>query len=214
MAGSQQMRAAWSRRTDQELLHAYFLEELSPDGRALVSELVVEKVGPVEAYLETFARAQGDVIATIAVRNCEIDPSVKDLRLPVMWGYLVLAAQGIGFIPGGTDDGAGDFGLGGIAGALASAMIATLDRAQNIVDHSSTSPVPLPLLAELEPGAMWFPRAAFDEVLWGPDFGEVMRAGERLCCLEPTGDAEEIVTAWAEAHGFALIGLDPAPLLR
>ncbi len=214
MAGSQQMRAAWSRRTDHELLHAYFLEELSPDGRALVSELVVEKLGSIEAYLETFARAQGDVIATIAVRNCEIDAAVKEQRLPVMWGYLVLAAHGIGFIPGGVDEGAGDFGLGGIAGALATSLIATIDRARNIVDHSSTPPIPLPLLAELEPGAMWLPRAAFDEVLWGPDFGEVMRAGERLCCLEPSAESEEIVATWAEAHGIALVGLDAAPLLR
>lgn len=199
------MRAAWSRRTEQELLHAYFLEELSPEGRALIGELVVEKVGPIARYLETFTREQGVVIATIPVRGFEIDASVKDQRLPVMWGYLVLASQGIGFIPGGTDDGAGDalaIGLGAIK------------RGANIVGLPSESAVPLPLLADLEPAAMWLPRAAFDEVLWGPDFGEVVRAGQRLCCLEPTDDAEDIVIDWATAHGIELIGLDASPLLR
>lgn len=42
---SEQMRAAWGRRTDTELLHAYFAEELSPYGREVVGELVTEKVG-------------------------------------------------------------------------------------------------------------------------------------------------------------------------
>jgi hypothetical protein len=213
------MRAAWSRRTDQELVRAYFLEELSPDGRALVGELMVEKFGAIATYLETFAREQGDVIATFPVRGFEVGASVKDQRLPVMWGFLVLATHGIGFVPGGVDDGAGiddaiAIGLGPIARAIASSMISTIDRARTIVARPSESPLPLPLLATLEPGAVWLPRAAFDEVLWGPDFGEVVRSGERLCCLEPTDDAEEIVVAWAEAHDVALTGLEPAPLLR
>lgn len=213
------MRAAWLRRTDTELLHAYFLEELTPDGRTLVGELMVEKFGPVDTYLGAFAREQGDVVATFPVRAFEVDSSVKGERLPVMWGYLVLTTLGVGFIPGGVDDSAGlsdavAFGAGGVAGLLASSLMSAGNRAPNLVDQPAESAIPLPLLAQLEPSAIWLPRAAFDEVLWGPDFGEVVRGGERLCCLEPTEDAEGVVAAWAEANDIALAALDAAPLLR
>lgn len=211
------MREAWSRRTDDELLHAYFLEELSPDGHELVGELMIEKFGAVDSYLAPFALEQGDVVATLSVRGFEVSSGVKDEGLPEMWGYLVLTTQGIGFIPGGIEEGAGDghaFALGGVAGLFASSVLSTVNRARNIVELPAESRIPLPLLARIEPSAMWLPRAAFDEVLWGPDFGEVMRAGERLCCLEPTEDAQPIVTAWAEANDFSLAALDAAPLLR
>src|SRR5262245_289255 len=103
MAMADQMRAAWSRRTDDELLRGYFLDELSPAGREVVTELVTAKFGAIDALLATYNAEQGAIEAVARVFGCEVDPSVKDQRLPLMWGDLVFTACGIGFVPGGHD---------------------------------------------------------------------------------------------------------------
>ena len=220
------MRAAWSRRTDDELLRGYFLEELSPAGRAVVTELVTTKFGAIDALLDSYNAEQGVIEAVVRVRGCEIDPAVKDERLPLMWGHLVFAARGIGFVPGGHDDAldvddasdrAGDLAagvVGSIAGRLAGSILSGLMTTSRPVGDRGGAGLPLPLLARIEPNALWLPHARYDAVLWGPDFGEVVFQGERLLCVEPPADAEAAVQAWAAAHEIDLTALEPAPLLR
>jgi hypothetical protein len=204
------MRAAWSRRTDEELLHAFFLEELSATGREVIEQLVIDKVGPLEAYFAPFAREQGDIVTTFPVRGCE----VSDANLPVMWGYIVLATNGIAFVAEGVEANEGvsellRFGLGDIAGMMAASF---LDRRHTLAEVRTRAP--LPLLASIERSIVWIGRDQIDEVLWGPDFGEVIRGGERVLCAEPRADAEAIVNSWAEARAIPLAALEAAPFTR
>jgi len=225
MPGSEQMRAAWSRRTDEELLRAFFLEELSAEGRRVVGDLFVEKHGPIHAFVNAFVLEQGELVATVHVRNVDVNASLKDHSLPLMRGLLILTANGIGFIPAGHDDelGADDLSsLGDIAfgqagtmvGVIGNSILTGLRRTMRPVASRTTADIPLPLLAKIETNAVWLPHAAYDELLWGPDFGELVRAGERLIALTPLEDVEAIVADWAERHHIALTTLDPAPLLR
>jgi hypothetical protein len=214
VADDKQMRAAWSRRTDEELLHAHFLEELTADGRRVVAELVTAKVGAIDAYVRAFADEQGDIVARLPVRGVEV--ALEERALPAMWGMLVLATRGIGFLAGGHDDELGP-GLAArldITGELAEAVWSGLRHAMNPVANRTGIALPLPLLARIEPSAIWLPHARYDEVLWGPDFGEVVGGGERLLAVEPTEDAEPIVRDWAVAHDVLLTALEPSPLLR
>ena len=204
------MRAAWSRKTDDELLHAFFLEELSDLGRNVVEQLVIEKVGPLDAYVARFASEQGKVLATFPVRGCEV--TVRDL--PVMWGYFVLATNGIGFVAEGLEEdsvaGLLQFGLGGLAAGL----VASLAQTKHASVGASIAAAPLPLLASIEQSIVWIGRTQIDEVLWGPDFGEVICGGERVICADTTARFEDIVRSWAEAHTIPFAALEAAPLLR
>jgi hypothetical protein len=209
---SEQMRAAWARRPDVELLHAFFLEELSSSGRAVIQQLVLEKVGPLDAYLAGFERAQGELVAAIPVRGCEVGDA------PAMWGHLVLTTCGIGFVPEGFErhlvgelaSDVADVGLEGlIGGILASA--ASPRRADPIPSPSvsGASRIPLPLLASIEPGAAWWPRSAIQELLSSLDVIEVIRDGERALCATLMDD-DGALWSWAEAHDIPFALVDPA----
>ena len=181
-----------------------------------VEELVVEKFGPIDAYLQTFGRVQGDVVATFPVRGFEVDPAVKEQRLPVMWGQFVLATKGVGFLPGGFEEGGGVADVlggfdGGLLGAVMTGLARGSQRVENVEDHARVTP--LPLLAQIEPSVVWLARERFDEIAWGPDFGEVMHAGERLCCADTTSDFKSVVHEWANTHAMPFVQLEPAPLL-
>lgn len=168
------MRAAWSRRTDEELLHAFFLEELSTAGRTMIEQLVIEKVGPLDAYLARFEREQGAIIAAFPVRGCEM------ADVPAMWGHIVLTANGIGFLAEGVEESlaselASDvagFGFTFLSGGLIqSAAMRILEDTSGDpppVRRSSFVPsgriAPLPLLASIEPRFAWIPRAQIDEL--------------------------------------------------
>jgi hypothetical protein len=204
------MRAAWSRRTDEELLHACFLEELSPSGRQVVDELVTAKFGAIDEYVRTFALAEGEVDAHVHVRACSIDRTVKDASLPVMWGVLVLTSAGLGFVPRGHDDPPGE-DLVSIGFAFASSMST---QTQRTVQDLGRIDLPVPLLAHIEPNAIWLPHDRYDTLLWAPDFGEVVRGGERLLAMEPIEDAETVVSSWAAARGITLVRTTASPLLR
>ncbi|MBX3156112.1 MAG: hypothetical protein KF773_08940 [Deltaproteobacteria bacterium] len=65
-------RAAWARQTDQELLRAHFLEELSADARSVVAE----KIGDVAAYVRRAADEQGDVIVKSGPQDRTVRPNV------------------------------------------------------------------------------------------------------------------------------------------
>jgi hypothetical protein len=238
MAGSDQMRAAWSRRPDEELLHAYFLEELSPEGQRVVADLVAAKVGDIAAYVQGFVDEQGGVVARFPVRGVEVGIAVTELDLPPMWGAIALTTRGLGFLPGGHDDELVDAELGerigdlfgGTAGSLAgriggsvwSQLKRTARPVQDLAgtagagsgSESGALSLPLPLLARLEPSVIWLAHGEYDEVLWGPDFGEVVRDGERLLALEPPPATEAIVEGWAAAHGVVVRSVDPSPLFR
>jgi hypothetical protein len=222
---SKQMRAAWSRRSGDELLRAYFLEELTAEGSRAVAELVVENYGPVEALVRSFEIEQGEVVATVPVRSVDVDASVKGERLPLMWGQLVLTSTGIGFIPRGHDDelGADDlnrlgdlaFGHpGAVLGTVGDALWSGLKRTMQPVASRDGVALPVPLLAKLEPNALWMPHAVYDHVLWGPDFAELVREGERLISLTPMRNAGHAVAAWAATYQIALTPVAPAPFLR
>jgi len=182
-----QIRAAWSRRTDDELLRACFVEELAPDGRRVVTELVTAKFGSPDAYVARCDDEQGAVIGVVKVRGCDVDPSVKQQSLPLMWGFVVVAANGIGFVPG---------------------------RTAHPIDHLAGTGLPVPLLARIDANSIWLPHDRYDEVMWGPDFGEVSRRGERLFSVEPLEDGEAIVAEWAASRHVSFTALDPARLLR
>ena len=225
MSASEQMRAAWSRRTDDELLRAFFLEELTHEGRCVVTDLVVENYGPVDAFLRSFELEQGDLVATLPVRGLDVAPCVKDRKLPVMWGDLVLSSEGVGFIPRGHEDdtGADDlnelgdiaFGIAGrVVGSVGDAIRSDLKRTMHPVPSRAGVKIPLPILAKLEPNALWLPHATYDHVLWGPDFGELVRAGVRLLALRPATAAADVVASWAATYGIALTSVAPAPLFR
>lgn len=226
MSRTDQMRAAWSRRTDEELLRAFLLEDLSADGRRVVAELVIEAYGPLDKLVDAFTVEQGDVVAQLPVSNVDIDREISGRALPLMWGRFVLAANGLGFIPAGRDDelGADDlsslgdvaFGLGGqIVGTLGDSIWSGLARTMRPVANCSGANLPLPLLVKIEPNAVWLPHASYDEVLWGPDYGAVGRAGEQLLTLTPYHqDSKSIVRDWAARHQIAFTAVAPAPLLR
>jgi hypothetical protein len=214
-----QMRAAWSRRTDEELLHAFFLEELSTTGRDVVEQLVVEKVGPVDAYLAAFAREQGEIVAAFPVRGCEVGDA------PAMWGHIMLTTNGIGFVAEGAERSlaselAGDvaaFGFTFLSGTLLPAIAERiLDDGGTVTARSSSVPntAPLPLLATIEPSFAWVPRAQIEELLWSPDVCEVIRGGERVLWASPAADADDVVSAWAEKYGIPLIAIEPTPFSR
>lgn len=204
------MRAAWSRKTDEELLHAFFLEELSDLGRSVVEQLVIEKVGPLDSYVARFGREQGNVLAAFPVRGCEVAAG----DLPVMWGHVVLATNGLGFVAEGLEEDsvAGLFQFG-LAGRVAG-LVASLAQTKHAGIGASTAGAPLPLLASIEPSIVWIARAQIDEVLWGPDFGEVICGGERVICADTTARFDDIVREWAEVHLIRFAALEAAPLLR
>lgn len=193
------MRAAWGRRTDTELLHAFFVEELSPHGRQVISELVTEKVGSIPQYVAGFAAQQGDVIARLRVRACYVEPALRDHELPPMKGTVVLAGKGIGFVPRARDedDGPRMGGVLGLAGTVLSQMRATA----NPINDLTRLELPVPLLAHLAPSAIWLPHGSFDAVLWNAMSGEVVRAGERLLSVETRLDANDAVRTWATSNG-------------
>jgi hypothetical protein len=213
-----QIRAAWSRRTDDELLRACFIEEMAPDGRRVVTELVTAKFGSPDAYVARYDDEQGAVIGVVKVRGCDVDPSVKQQSLPLMWGFVVVAANGIGFVPGGHDDDAigelGDFFLGPLVGRVGGSIVSSMKRTAHPIHHLAGTGLPVPLLARIDANSIWLPHDRYDEVMWGPDFGEVSRGGERLFSVEPLEDGEAIVAEWAASHHVSFTALDPAPLLR
>ncbi len=191
---SEQMRAAWGRRTDTELLHAYFLEELSPHGREVVSELVTEKVGSIPPFVAGFAAQQGEEVARLRVRGCHADSD-----LPLMKGMVVLADKGIGFVPRGRDN---DDGLpvGGVLG-IASSIVSQMRQTAHPIEDLTRVEFPVPLLAHLSPTAVWLPHASYDALMWSATTGEVLLAGERLLSFETRIDCQATVRTWAGRHG-------------
>ena len=155
---SEQMRAAWGRQTDAELLRAYFVEELSPYGREVVSQLVTEKVGSIPDFVAGFAAQQGEVTNRLKVRDCYVDPELTDCELPSMKGTVVLADKGIGFVPRGRDDD-NDVELGGVLG-LAGAMLSQMQQTAHPINDLTRIELPVPLLAELAPSAIWLPHGS------------------------------------------------------
>ena len=194
------MRAAWGRRTDTELLHAHFLEELSPAGQKVVSELVIEKVGSIPAYLAGFAAQQGEVATRIRVRACNVDAELSDGELPAMKGTIVLADKGIGFVPRGRDDDH-DVEVGGVLG-LAGAMLSQMQQTAHPIEDLTKLELPVPLLAHLTPSSVWLPHGSYDTLLWSSTTGEVTRAGERLLSFETRMDCQGAVRTWATRHGI------------
>jgi hypothetical protein len=97
---------------------------------------------------------------------------------------------------------------------MAGALVAGLVHKRPSIGETSGIAAPLPLLASIEPSIVWIARAQIDEVLWGPDFGEVICAGQRALCAEPTAAAEAIVNSWADAHTIPIAALEAAPLMR
>ncbi|MFN0247202.1 MAG: hypothetical protein ACKV2T_09840 [Kofleriaceae bacterium] len=212
---SEQMRAAWSRRTDEELLHAFFLEELSSSGRTVVRQLVVEKVGSIDTYVSSFEREQGELVAAIPVRGCEVDDA------PAMWGHLVLTTKGIGFVPQGAEQSlahelASDFASYSLDLFSGKILETLLEPAPAPAPRAlpAALAVPLPLLAAIQPSAAWIRHDQIQQILCSPDFLEVIREGERVLCASPAVDADVVVTSWAEAHDIDLVAIDPAPFMR
>jgi hypothetical protein len=198
---SDQMRAAWGRRTDTELLHAFFVEELSPQGRKVVSDLVTEKVGSIPDYVAGFATQQGEVATKLRVRACHVDPDVSDGELPTMKGVLVLASNGIGFLPRGRDEDKGGLQFGGILG-VASTVLSQMQQTAHPITDLTRLELPVPLLAHVAPSAIWLPHASYDTLLWTANTGEVVRAGERLLSVETLMDCQAAVRTWATRHGI------------
>ena len=195
------MRAAWGRRTDTELLHAHFLEELSPAGQKVVSELVTEKVGSIPAYVAGFATQQGEVVTRIRVRACNVDAELSDGELPAMKGTIVLADKGIGFVPRARDEDEDSPRMGGVIG-LAGAMLSQMQQTAHPISDLTRLELPVPLLAELAPSAIWLPHGSYDALLWSSTTGEVVRAGERLLSFETRMDCQADVRSWATQHGI------------
>ncbi len=198
---SDQMRAAWGRRTDTELLHAFFVEELSPHGREVVSELVTEKVGSIPEFVAGFTAQQGEVAARIRVRACHVDREVSDGELPSMKGVLVLADKGIGFLPRARDEDKGGLKFGGVLG-LAGAVLSQMQQTAHPINDLTRLELPVPLLAHVAPSAIWLPHGSYDLLLWSSTTGEVVRAGERLLSVETLMDCQAAVRTWATHHGI------------
>jgi len=205
---SEQMRAAWGRQTDAELLRAYFVEELTPYGRGVVSELVTEKVGSIPEFVAGFAAQQGEVVTRLRVRACHVNH-----ELPSMKGEIVLADNGIGFVPRGRDDdpgsrqigdvlsGAGARQLGGILG-VASKVLLQMQQTANPIDDLSRVELPVPLMAHVAPSAVWLPHASYDSLIWSSTSGEVVGAGQRLLSFATRMDCQAVVRTWARGHGI------------
>lgn len=200
-------------------MHAFFLEELSATGRTVIHELVVEKVGPIDAYLASFEREQGPLVAAIPVRGCEVGGA------SATWGRLVLTTNGIGYVPEGSEQSlmselvteVASFGADFISRGLVTATAQLVDSAHvRGAARSASRPnaLPLPLLASIDAGAAWFARAEIQELWWCADTCEVICGGERALCASPAVDADEVVEAWAEANQIALVAIDRAPFTR
>ncbi len=200
---SDQMRAAWARRTDTELFHAFFVEELSPHGRNVVSELMTEKVGSIPQFVAGFAAQEGEVVARLRVRACHVDSEVSDGELPSMKGVVMLTDNGIGFVPRRRDDDADGFQLGGVLG-LAGSMLSQMQQTAHPINDLTRLELPVPLLAHVAPSAIWLPHASYDTLVWSSSTGEVVRAGERLLSFETLIDCQATVRTWATRHRISV----------
>lgn len=196
---SDQMRAAWGRRTDEELLRAYFTEELSAAGSRVVAELVAEKVGSIPEFVAGFASLQGEITARIRVRACHVSSALGGRDLPPMKGVVLLAANGIGFLPRGRDDhkGARFRGVLGVAESIFTQMQQT---AQPIEDLSRLD-LPVPLVAHIAESAVWVPHDKYDSLTWTSGTGEVACAGAQLLSFETLIDTAQSAGAWAKQWG-------------
>jgi hypothetical protein len=192
---SEQMRAAWGRQTDTELLRAYFVEELSPYGREVVSELVAEKVGSIAEYVAGFAAQQGEVVERLRVRACHVNHDH-----PSMKGEVVLTDKGLGFIPRGRDGDEDSWQPKGLLG-LATMAIWKVQQTGLPVDDLSRAEHPVPLMAHVAPSAVWLPHESYDTLIWSATSGEVVRAGERLLSFRTRMDCQAVVRTWAHRHG-------------
>lgn len=202
------MRARWAREDDDALLGAHYYGQLTPEGQAVVREVLRERLGEI-ADIEARARESlGAVVGRItATRLTSGSPGGP---LPSMRGVVVFAEGGVGFVPAGRfhDVGGGGFaeagsrmGLAvgsGLAGfVVGSAIEGALGTAHRVLDRTR-SPIPLPILARVDRNAIWIPAQPSGEVTWSGLGGEVSRAGQRCFECDVDSDVTAAVLAWAD----------------
>lgn len=209
---SDDMRARRAQQSDEELLLAYFFEDLTPAGRAVVAEQVAARVGPVDAYLEPFARAQGEVLHRFVSTRVVVDGDDESLPLPPMRGLVMFTEHGVGVVPRGPYEERRVPNLGdgyrvpwGAAGGLAGLAIgqAVSDLAKNVARTGQRVPnlarpvLPVPLLAKLDRHAVWLSADLLGELRWSVGGGEVYWDDERVFECDFDFDTRAEVTAWA-----------------
>ncbi|HVV81495.1 MAG TPA: hypothetical protein VHE35_00400 [Kofleriaceae bacterium] len=203
------IRARRRNQTDEELLLAHFFEDLSPAGRAAVSSLLEERLGPIDAYVARFAREQGDEQGRILARHAVLEPG-GDGESPAMRGTIVLAGGGLGFVPRGPVDDepirprSMGFGFVGIMVTQIASDLAGYGRKVPNLTRPRV-PVPLPLLARLDPHALWLPASPAGSLRQSADGSEVHHAGAARLACDAYLDSDPAAIAWATRLGWRAI---------
>lgn len=209
------IRERWARRSDEELLHAWYFDDLSAEGKRVIAGLIEERIGDLASYLARWAAVQGEPMGRLTAHRVEVDAA----GLPAMRGAVVFAEHGVGFIPGGRHRELDDPGValatrvtaGLLAGAVVGHVVGEVLRQQHRVPNRLRCNLPVPLLARMDDHALWIPTDQIDAVVWGPFGGEVWRGDRRWFAAELATDTEAAVAAWADLQELPLRSTSAAP---
>jgi hypothetical protein len=205
VASNQQMRDAWARRSDDELLSAFLIDDLSPAGAELVETLVVERFGSIELLVADARRQLGDIAANVVALDCIVN--ARNARsTPALRGLLSLTSTGLGFL-GHARESNPVADLLGVAsrhaGGLARMVLGEYDGLTKHMGQRKRANWPLPLLARVDSTTFWFERAEFSSIQLG-DRCFVCHDDDILLSFEYSPQLEEALVQWTESVGLEL----------
>lgn len=141
------MRARWEREDDDALLAAYYDSgDLTPEGRAVVLDVLRTRFGGIAEIERRAGESQGAILGRITTSRLTSGPPGGPL--PAMRGVVIFAEGGVGFVPiARFNDGAGavveagaHVGLavaGGLAGFLVGSVIdGALSTSHRVFDRT------------------------------------------------------------------------------
>lgn len=211
MVTDDELRARWAREDDDTLLAAHFLGGLTAAGATIVRELLVARLGDLDAVLEDFRTAQGEVLDRMPVRRLTAGPASAALR-----GTMVFSAGGVGFIPAARfqevdavseltehERRVAKHDAATMLGIAAIHVAAQVLGGREQIEDRSSSTLPLPLLARVDRNALWIPSQPAAEFDWVEGACEFWRDGRRLCECEFTDEVGDEVRAWTDLVGWS-----------